>query len=110
MVDGVVRCVENEKANNEVFNIGSTREISIADLAKKVWTLVRPTEEPRIEFKPYAAFGRYEDVMRRIPDITKARTVLGFEPQMDLDTGLRTTIAWQIERRRQLGMPVPEPV
>jgi UDP-glucose 4-epimerase len=110
MVDGVVRCVESEQANNEVFNIGSTHEISIADLAKKVWTLVRPGEEPRIEFKPYAAFGRYEDVMRRIPDITKARTVLGFEPKMDLDTGLRTTIAWQIERRQQLGLTVPETV
>jgi nucleoside-diphosphate-sugar epimerase len=48
--------------------------------------------------------------MRRIPDITKARTVLGFEPKMDLDTGLRTTIAWQIERRQQLGLTVPETV
>jgi nucleoside-diphosphate-sugar epimerase len=56
---------------------------------------------------PYETFGKYEDVMRRIPDITRARTLLGFEPEVDLEDGLRRTIIWQIERRRQLGIPTP---
>ena len=45
-----------------------------------------------IETVPYAVFGKYEDVIRRVPDITRARDLLGFEPKVDLETGLRTTI------------------
>ncbi len=106
-VDGITRCVEMAEANNLVFNLGQTREISILELAKLIWRMVR-TDEPRIRMKPYAAFGRYEDVVRRIPDITRARTLLGFEPKVDLEDGLRTTIAWQVERRRALGIATPD--
>ena len=106
-VDGIIRCVEMEAANNAVFNLGNTREIGILELAKLIWRLVRPNEPPRIMLKPYAAFGKYEDVMRRIPDITRARTLLGFDPKVDLEAGLKTTIDWQILRRRQLGVETP---
>ena len=75
-----------------VFNLGNTREISILELAKLIWRLVRPNEPPRIMLKPYAAFGKYEDVMRRIPDITRARTLLGWEPKVPLEQGLVKTI------------------
>jgi UDP-glucose 4-epimerase len=51
---------------------------------------------------PYAAFGgKYEDVLRRIPDITLARRELGFAPSVDLREGLKRTIAWQ---RAAMGM------
>jgi UDP-glucose 4-epimerase len=106
-VDGIVRCIEMEAADGLVFNLGNTFEISIADLARLIWRLVRGDEPARIRFKPYEAFGKYEDVMRRVPDITRARTLLGFEPKVDLETGLRETIRWQIERRLQLGIATP---
>lgn len=103
-VDGFIRCMEQDAANNQVFNIGATREISILDLGRLVWGLVRGEgEEPRIKMVPYETFGRYEDVRRRIPDITKARTLLGFEPTVDLEDGLRRTIAWQRERMKREG-------
>lgn len=102
-VDGIIRIVEKDEANNKVFNLGNTREISILNLAKLIWNLIRPGSEPKIKLKPYADFGKYEDVMRRIPDITKAREILGFEPQVDLEVGLKKTILWQIERRKKLG-------
>src|SRR5947207_53528 len=41
------------------------------------------------------AYGRYEDVRARVPEIGKAREVLGFEPRVDLEEGLRRTISWQ---------------
>lgn len=107
-VDGIVRCIEMAEANDKVFNLGNTREISIAGLAQLIWTMVRPNQAPKIKLRPYESFGKYEDVMRRVPDITRARTLLGFEPKVDLEDGLRRTIRWQIERRRALGIPTPD--
>jgi len=107
-VDGIIRCVEMEAADGLVFNLGNTREITIIDLARMIWGLVRGKEEPKITLRPYSTFGKYEDVMRRVPDITRARTLLGFEPKVDLEAGLDTTIEWQIQRRRQLGIATPD--
>lgn len=106
-VDGIVRIIENPAANNLVFNIGNTREITILDLARLVWRLVRGDEQPRIKPLPYATFGKYEDVVRRIPDITRARALLGFEPRVELEDGLRRTIGWQVNRRKRLGIATP---
>ena len=106
-VDGITRCIENPAANNKVFNIGNTREISILDLARLIWRLVRGDETPKIKLIPYSSFGKYEDVMRRIPDITRARTLLGFEPKVDLEDGLARTIGWQVGRRMDLGIDTP---
>lgn len=104
-VDGIVRTIEMDAANNLVFNLGNTREISVLELAQLIWKMVRGDVSPKIKLIPYETFGKYEDVMRRIPDITRARTLLGFEPRVDLEDGLRQTIAWQIERRKQLAIP-----
>ena len=101
-VDGIIRTIEMPEANNLVFNIGNTYEITIEDLAKLIWRLVRgEDDEPKIKLIPYETFGKYEDVRRRIPDITRAREILGFEPKVDLEEGLKKTIAWQIERRKR---------
>jgi UDP-glucose 4-epimerase len=107
-VDGIISCIEKPEANNLVFNIGNTHEISIVGLGRLIWQLIRPDEEPKLRLVPYSTFGKYEDVMRRIPDITRARKLLGFEPGVSLEDGLKKTILWQIERRRQLGIATPE--
>lgn len=103
-VDGIVRTIEMNEANNLVFNLGNTREISIYELAQMIWRLIRGDETPKIKLIPYETFGKYEDVMRRIPDITRARAYLGFEPKIDLEIGLRRTIQWQVARRKDLGI------
>jgi UDP-glucose 4-epimerase len=107
-VDGIIRCIERDQANNLVFNLGNTAEISIENLAHLIWKLVRGEETPKIKLVPYAAFGKYEDVLRRIPDISRARTLLEFSPQVDLEEGLKKTIAWQIHRRKQIGKDIPK--
>lgn len=106
-VNGIVRSVEMDAANNKVINLGNTREISILDLARLIWRLVRGDEPPKIKLIPYETFGKYEDVMRRVPDITRARSLLGFEPVVDLEEGLRLTVEWQVARRRALDTPTP---
>lgn len=109
-VEGIIQSINNPEANNLVFNLGQTREISILDLAKLIWQLIRGDEEPKIDFIPYSTFGKYEDVMRRIPDITRAREILGFEPAVDLEDGLKKTINWQVQRRKQLDIYTSEGV
>lgn len=106
-VDGIIAAVEKEEANNQVFNIGNTHEITIRGLAEQIWGMIHGDEPAKIELIPYATFGKYEDVVRRVPDIQLAGTLLGFKPKVDLYTGLKQTIPWQIERRRALGIPTP---
>lgn len=106
-VNGIVRATEMDAADNMVLNLGNTREISILELAKLIWRLVRGDSAPKIKLVPYQTFGKYEDVMRRIPDITRARTLLGFEPEVDLEDGLRRTIEWQVARRKAQGVATP---
>lgn len=97
-VNALVACIENNNSDNEIFNTGSKdgAEISIKDLAKLIWQLIRgKNSEPKLKFIPYSTFGKYEDVMRRVPDITKLKSKLDFEPQWELEEGLKVTIEWQ---------------
>ncbi len=107
-VAGIIACAESEAANNQVFNLGNTHEISIRDLGLKIWNMIRPNSEPKLTYIPYETFGKYEDVSRRVPNIEKARALLGFEPQVELDAGLGITIPWQVRRRQALGILTPE--
>ena len=90
-------------AAGEMINVGSDREITIEDLARMVWRLVRK-DERRIERVEFASFGRYEDVERRIPDNRKAKHLLGHVPAVTLEEGLPRTIAWQREAMRKAGL------
>jgi UDP-glucose 4-epimerase len=95
-VEGTLLALEREEASGRAINIGNVEEISIFELAKKIWKLVRGSEEPQIEFIPYRQFpGRYEDVRRRVPDIRLAKELLGFIPRTSIDQGLIPTIEWQ---------------
>lgn len=97
-VNALIACIENEKSDNEIFNTGSKDggEISIKDLAILIWKLVNgPDAEPVLNYIPYSTFGNYEDVMRRVPDISKLCTMLDFKPKWDLEKGLLEAIKWQ---------------
>ena len=97
-VDALIRCIANKKSDKEIFNIGTEpdAEISILDLAALIWKIINPGDNsPLLNFIPYSTFGNYEDVMRRVPDISKIKSVLGYHPKIDLKTGLDWTIKWQ---------------
>jgi UDP-glucose 4-epimerase len=79
-----------------MLNIGADREITIEDLARMIWRLIRD-DEPRLQKVPLATFGKYEDVQRRIPDNRRATRILGYTPSVTLEEGLPRTIAWQRE-------------
>ena len=103
LVEGFVRAVDVPAAAGEMINIGSDREITILELARLVWRLVRE-DEPRVTLVPFASFGRYEDVERRIPDNRKAARLLGHAPAVALEEGLTRTIAWQRDAMAKAGL------
>lgn len=103
MVEGFVRAVITPEADGEMINIGSDREITIAELGKMIWSLVRD-DEPRLELVPLETFGRYEDVQRRIPDRTLCERVLGYAPAVTLEQALPKTIEWQRATMQQAGL------
>jgi len=96
-IDGIVAAIESDKANGHIFNIGSTHEISIIELAKLIKKLCNTSNELKLKFVPYSSFSgkKYEDVRRRIPDISKAKQILKFTPKVSLEEGLKKTIQWQ---------------
>jgi UDP-glucose 4-epimerase len=89
MVSGVLLCLEHPDAPGQTFNIGNPRAaVTIFDLAQRIKRISGATGE--IVFQPL----HYADVELRIPNVEKARTVLGWEPVIELDEGLEKTIAW----------------
>ncbi len=97
-VSGFVAAVEQQDVSGEIFNIGSTREISILDLAKLIHRLSGSTRPLNVQFTPYDEISKgrvYEDVRRRVPDIAKAGQKLGFQTRVELEEGLLRTIEWQ---------------
>jgi UDP-glucose 4-epimerase len=103
MVEGFVRAVDVPEADGLMLNVGYDQEITIVELARLIWRLVRD-DEPRVKLVPLATFGRYEDVERRIPDNRLATRVLGYTPSVPLEEGLRKTIAWQREAMARSGL------
>jgi UDP-glucose 4-epimerase len=93
-VEGSIRAATVREAPGQVFNIGSDWEITINDLAHMVRDLTGTSSE--IVRVPYsAAYGlRFEETRRRVPDVTRAREVLGFEARTPLVEGLRRTLDW----------------
>jgi nucleoside-diphosphate-sugar epimerase len=87
---GIVMSLESPAAEDQGFNIASPEETSIAELARMIFEICHPGEE----FAYTGAKPFQLDVMRRWPDTTKARQVLGFESRVDLETGLREYVDW----------------
>jgi UDP-glucose 4-epimerase len=89
MVDACLLCLERPEAVGQTFNVGNPRStVTIWDLAQRIKRLTGAPGE--IVFQPL----HYADVELRIPNVEKARELLGFEPRVELDDGLARTIAW----------------
>jgi UDP-glucose 4-epimerase len=87
---GTCMVLESDASQNEDFNISTAEETVILDLAKAIWRSIRPDSEPRFAFvDPFR-----DDVKRRVPDVTKAREVLGFEAEVPLERGLAEVLEW----------------
>jgi UDP-glucose 4-epimerase len=94
VVRGLVALVDEPRAVGQVFNIGNTNEITIGDLAEKVKRLTGSASEiVRIPYDEAYEFG-FEDMPRRVPDITKIRQLVGYEPTVELDEILSRVVEY----------------
>ncbi len=98
LVEGIWRLLNSDEP--EPTNIGNPAEMTILEFARKVVELTGSASE--ISFRDLPE----DDPKVRQPDITKARTILGWEPTVDLDTGLRRTLEYF---RTKVEAPAPTP-
>jgi len=96
-VGALIALAESPEANGQVYNVGSTEEITILDLARRIKGMT--ASESRIVRIPYSQAYKdgFEDMMRRVPDLNKIHEVIGYRPSMNLDEILLSTIKYHME-------------
>src|SRR5438876_202153 len=92
LIDGLWRLMR--ASVNDPVNLGNPQEMTLLDLAKRILRLTGATSE--IVFRPLPT----DDPKVRQPDIGRARALLGWEPRVEVDEGLRLTIDWFRRRLR----------
>jgi UDP-glucose 4-epimerase len=100
LAHGIRLAMESPEAANEDFNLGRAEGITIVDLARRLWEKLRPGDE----FRFVADIPDPYDVPNRVPDVSRARDILGFEATTPLDEMLDEVIAWV---QAELGGPAP---
>jgi UDP-glucose 4-epimerase len=104
VVEALVLLLDLEAAAGQTFNVGSSHEISIADLARLI--IAECGSRSPVAFIPYerAYQSGFEDMERRVPDCTKLRSLVGWSPRRTLKDILRETIA---EARAEIAAENP---
>ena len=94
VVEALIALASEPRAVGEVFNIGNTSEVTIRHLAERVKTLT--SSESLIQYVPYdqAYEAGFEDMPRRVPDISKVKALIGFQPKLELDDIIKSVIEY----------------
>ncbi len=93
VVETLPKLLHHRAARGQVYNLGSSEEVTILELAERVKRLTESDSE--IVFVPYAEayVAGFEDMRRRVPDLSKVARAVGFKPQRTLDDILKDVIA-----------------
>jgi UDP-glucose 4-epimerase len=99
VVEWLLRLACDEKAIGEIFNLGNPEEVTIAELGHKVIAATGAAVE--IEYIPYekAYEEGFEDMERRVPDITKVQACTGYCPRIRLEEALRLIRDWYVQEK-----------
>ena len=90
LAEGIRLCIEKDEALNEDFNLSTPVSTSVLELAETIWKKLKPDAEFRyVSDEPYTY-----DVQKRVPDVRKAKEMLGFESKTSLDDALDEIIPW----------------
>jgi len=93
LVDGTILTLENENAGGEILNLGNDEEMSVIASAKLIHKLANTGKKLKLKFVPFGEiFGKYKDIMRRIPDLSKAKRILNYSPKVKLRKAIILTI------------------
>ncbi len=92
VIDAITELMSTPGAFGQVYNIGSTEEVTINDLAARV--IARTGSQSKVEHISYEqAYGRsFDDMMRRVPDLTRITQAIGYKPKYGLDATLDAII------------------
>jgi len=94
VVSALMRLLDTPAAHGEIFNVGSDREITIGELAALVRSMTRSRSEI-VHVSYQEAYGAgFEDMERRVPDLTKVRRWIGYEPRFTLEQTLEDVVAF----------------
>lgn len=93
-VGALIKLMENSNACGQVFNVGSQEEITIEALAKKIIEVTG--SRSKVIYIPYeeAYEEGFEDMERRVPDISKIRNFIGFKPTVDLNGIIKDVVTY----------------
>lgn len=95
LVDGTILAMNNSAAIGQIINIGNDEEMSVIDTAHLINEIANTGNELKIKFLPFKEiFGKYKDIMRRVPDISKAKELLGYKPKVRLREAIEKTIKY----------------
>ena len=108
VVDALVKLLDRTESIGEVYNIGSTEEVTIAELAEIVKVQTGASSE--IVMVPYeeAYDEGFEDMPRRVPDISKVKAAIGYDPKSTLEEIIDLVIEFQQERRGDIDQHFAE--
>src|SRR5262249_52025977 len=95
VVGGVIKLVDTPAAYGSVFNIGNDQELTITELAERVIRIAGSSST--IQRIPYSeAYGEgFEDMRRRVPDLSKIRAAIGYRPRVSVDEIIERVVAHQ---------------
>ena len=96
VVSGIKALMKEPKAIGQIYNIGNTEEITIEELAQKIKSRINSSS--KIEYIPYdeAYEAGFEDMLRRMPDLSKIHECIGYTPKFNLDMILDRVIKYNI--------------
>lgn len=92
IVPALEKLLGHPDARGKVFNLGSSEEISILQLAERIITLTNSKSEIRLIPYEEAYSEGFEDMLRRVPDLAKTKALIGYEPKQNLDMIIRDVI------------------
>jgi len=93
LVDGTILAMENNNAIGQLFNLGNDEEMSVLETAELIHKLANTGKELKLKYIPFKeVFGEYKDIMRRVPDLTKSKKLLGYSPKVSLKHAIKKTI------------------
>lgn len=90
LIRGTFLAMENENAVGEIINLGNAEEMSVIDAAYLIHRIADTGKELKLkQISMEEIFGKYKDIMRRVPDLTKAKTLLGYEPEISIEEAIK---------------------
>ncbi len=96
LVEGTALAMKNENAVGEVINLGNDEEMSVIETAHFIHKLAATGKELKLKYIPLEEiFGKYKDIMRRVPDMTKANHLFGYQPKVSMEEAIKRIIKFR---------------